>query len=107
MSPVALASLGAMTLIFVIWAGAMFHMLWRLNKRSSQRLEETGGGYPTWVGHSLKVFFGAVTSDKDRRMRRRILILTGLLILSTAIHTYIVTRALESRTGESANEQDL
>lgn len=94
MAPAALISLGVLTLIFVIWAGAMFHMLWRLNKRSIDRLNETGGGYPTWVGHSLRVFFGAVTSDKDRRMRRRILILTGLLVLSIATHSYIVTRAL-------------
>jgi hypothetical protein len=90
----ALISLGVLTLLFVIWAAAMFHMLWRLNKRSLDQLDQTGGGYPTWVGHSLRVFFGALTSDKDRRMRRRILILTGLLTLSIAVHSYIVTRAL-------------
>ena len=94
MAPIAIVSLTVSTLIFVIWAAAMFHMLRRLNKRSLERLEQTGGGYPTWVGHSLKVFFGALTSDKDRRMRRRILILTGLLIVSIAAHTYVVSRVV-------------
>ena len=93
MAPIAMASLAVLTLIFVIWAAAMFHMLWRLNQRSLDRLDQTGGGYPTWLGHSLKEFLGAVTSDKDREMRRRILILTGLLILSIAVHSYVVTRA--------------
>ena len=92
MAPIATVTLAVSTLIFVIWAVAMFHMLWRLTQRSLERLEQTGGGYFTWVGHSLKEFFGAVTSDKDRAMRRRILILTGLLILSIALHSYVVTR---------------
>ena len=92
MAPAAIVSLTVLTLIFVIWAVAMFHMLWRLAKRSLDRLEQTGGGYPTWVGHSLKIFLGALTSDKDRAMRRRILILTGLLILSIAAHAYVVSR---------------
>jgi hypothetical protein len=92
MTPIATVTLTVLTLIFVIWAAAMFHMLWRLTKRSLDRLDETGGGYFTWVGHSLKEFLGAVTSDKDRSMRRRILILTGLLILSIALHSYVVTR---------------
>jgi len=48
-------------------------MLWRLNKRS------------------LNLFSPALTSDKDRQMRCRILILTGLLVLSIAAKAYALT----------------
>jgi hypothetical protein len=92
MAPAAQVSLGLLILIALIWAAAMFHMLWRLNKRALGRLDETGGGYPTWVGHSLKTFLGAVTSGKDRGMRRRIVILTLLLALSIAAHSLVVSR---------------
>jgi hypothetical protein len=66
-------------LVFILWAAAMFHMLWRLTKRSRERLAQTGGGYFKWVGHNLTVFADFFTSEEDRPARNRLFILTGLL----------------------------
>ena len=80
MSALNLVTLIALGTIFVLWAFFMFRFLWRLTKRSADRLEQTGGGYFRWMGHSLGTFREAVTSDKDRRERRRLIALTVLLI---------------------------
>lgn len=71
--------LAVLGLVFLVWVVAMFRMLWRLTRRSMERLDETGGGYFTWMGHSLRAFRGFLTSEEDRRERRRLLLLTAVL----------------------------
>ena len=80
--------------MFIFWNVAMFHMLWTLSRRAKDQMGETDGGYPAWVGRSLTVYLQALTSVKDRPMRRRILLLSVLLTLSIAVFTYFKTRAL-------------
>lgn len=92
MGPANLISLVVMTLVFILWAVLMFRTLWRLTQRSRQRLEETGGGYFTWVGHSLRSFSGFLTSDKDRQDRRRILFVTLVLMLVILLRAFWLTR---------------
>jgi len=94
MTPAAFISLGLVGLMFLLWNAAMFHMLWTLNRRANERLNQTGGSYPAWATHSLKVFRHALTSDKDRPLRRRILWLSVLLALSIAGFTILQMRAL-------------
>ena len=67
-------------IVFVAWAFHMFLMLFRLTRRSLDKHASTGGGYFTWVGHSLRSFGEAATSEQDRKMRLRILWL-GLILL--------------------------
>lgn len=82
MSPLNLTSLVVMTLLFVIWAVVMFSTLWRLTRLSMDRLNETGGGYFTWAGHSLAAFGAFLSSPDYKKERRRLLLLTALLFAS-------------------------
>ena len=83
MTIVNLISLIVMGVVFVLWAVTMFTALWQITRRSLDDLKQTGGGYFTWAGHSLRGFRGFLTSDNDKRARRRILILTLLLFVPT------------------------
>ena len=87
-----LISLAAMGLVFLLWAAAMFYMLWRLTKRSHERLQQTGGGYFRWLGHNLTVFAEFFTSEEDRPARNRLFILTGLLFATILARAAMLPR---------------
>ena len=77
-----------MGLVFAAWTAAMFLALWRISKRSEEDLKRTGGGYFTWAGHSLRAYAEFLTSDKDRRERRRLLLLT--LVMFAVIAGFVL-----------------
>ena len=85
-----LFTLVLMGVVWVIWVVAMFRMLWRLTKRSLARLEETGGGYFRWLGHSLAVFAEFFTLEEDRQERWRILLLTIAVFAMIGLHAWVV-----------------
>lgn len=72
-----------MAALFVVWAVAMFSVLWRLTLRSLERLDETGGGYFRWAGHSIGCFAEFLSHDRHRAERRRLLLLTLALVAVT------------------------
>ncbi|QGX99637.1 hypothetical protein EI983_15730 [Roseovarius faecimaris] len=86
----ALIHLIAMSLVFAFWAFLMFRMLWRLTRRSLDKQAKTGGGYFTWVGHSLRSFGEAATSAQDGPMRRQLLWVTLAMIALIALYPLTV-----------------
>ncbi|KZY39081.1 hypothetical protein A3731_13565 [Roseovarius sp. HI0049] len=78
-------SLAVMTLLFLLWVGLMARMLLRLTRRSMDRLNQTGGGYFTWMGHSLHSFGNFAISAADKAERRRLLLVTALLFASIVV----------------------
>lgn len=84
--------LAVMGVVFVVWAWHMMRLLMRLTRRSADRLAETGGGYFTWVGHSLSVFGEATRSDEDRALRRRLIWLGLVLMALVALGPVIAAR---------------
>lgn len=80
--------------VFVVWSVLMFRMLWRLTRRSLDKLDRSGGGYFTWVGHSLSCFGEAATSRSDRPMRRQLMWWTLAMIALIAF--YPLTLSLSS-----------
>lgn len=78
-----------MGLVFLIWAFFMFRMLWALTRRSLDKQAKTGGGYFTWAGHSLGTFTDAATSDKDKKPRRKLILLTVLLMVLVGLSPVI------------------
>ncbi len=91
MSGASLLLLVAMGVVAVIWSVLMFRMLWRLTRRSLSRLDQTGGGYGRWTGHSLSAFFTFFTSAEDRPERRRLVLVTGLLCAIIAVRAVLLT----------------
>ncbi|WP_371227571.1 hypothetical protein [Roseovarius sp. 2305UL8-3] len=84
MTTATLIYLSLNTVVFVIWAFFMFRMLWRVTRVSLDRQAETGGGYFTWVGHSLNSFF-AFFRDEAYKFERRRLILLSVLVMALTI----------------------
>jgi hypothetical protein len=72
-------------LVFTVWAYFMFRMLWRITRQSLDKQAKTGGGYFTWVGHSLRSFGEAATSERDHPERRRLIILTLVIVALIAL----------------------
>ncbi len=79
MTPLHAIILILMSLVFLVWAFEMFRMLFRISRRADEKLNETGGGYFTWAGHSVSSYAEFFTSDKTRPHRRRLIALTILL----------------------------
>jgi amino acid transporter len=80
----------ASSAIFLLWAGLMFTTLWKLSRHAAKRLDETGGGYVRWAGHSLGSF-GAFLSEPDfKKDRRRLLLVTLLLFASIAVRPILM-----------------
>lgn len=80
MNTLNIVTLVLLAVLFLLWCFLMFRMLWQLTLRSRARLDETGGGYFTWVGHSLSTFRSFATSPEDKVERRRIYLVTALLV---------------------------
>ena len=92
MQPIQFALLSLMTLVFIFWVFLMFRMLWRLTKQSMDRLDETGGGYFTWAGHSMRAFSGFLTDPGVKNERRQLLIVTILLFAIIIAQPIILSR---------------
>lgn len=84
--------LGVMAVVFLAWAVCMFQMLWQMTRRSADRLNETGGGYFTWAGHSLSSFFAFFRAPEYRAQRRRLLILTLLMIAIIVARPFLLEK---------------
>ena len=81
MAPVQMALLILMGIVFLVWVILMFRMLGRLTRQSMRELDRTGGGYFTWVGHSLKAFGGFFSDPSVATERRQLIWVTILLML--------------------------
>jgi len=53
MGALSFITLGALGLVFGLWAAAMFRALWGISRQTRRRLKETGGGYFACMGHAL------------------------------------------------------
>ena len=84
MQPFQVALLVLMGVVFVLWAFLMFRMLWRMTKQSMEALNETGGGFFTWVTHSLRAFGGFFSDPSVATERRQLIWVTVLLMLIIA-----------------------
>ena len=76
-----MALLILMGIVFLVWVILMFRMLGRLTRQSMRELDRTGGGYFTWVGHSLKAFGGFFSDPSVTTERRQLIWVTILLML--------------------------
>ncbi|MEQ9257606.1 MAG: hypothetical protein RIG84_00765 [Roseovarius sp.] len=82
MSTLNLVSLVVMGALFALWVVMMATTLFTITRRSMDRLNETGGGYFTWAGHSLSAFGAFLSAREYKRERRRLLLVTALLFAS-------------------------
>jgi len=83
--------LSLMAVIFAIWAFLMFRMLWQMNRDSLDRQAKTGGGYFTWVGHSLRSFFGYFREVQYKSERRRLILITVVMMTMIIAQPFILT----------------
>ena len=81
MAPVQMALLILIGIVFLVWVILMFRMSGRLTRQSMRELDRTGGGYFTWVGHSLKAFGGFFSDPSVATERRQLIWVTILLML--------------------------
>ncbi len=84
--------LSLMAGVFAVWAFFMFRMLWQMTRVSLDRQAETGGGYFTWVGHSLRSFFGFFREEQYRSERRRLTLLTIFMIAMIIAQPFMLSR---------------
>ena len=70
-----------LAIVMIVWIFLMIRMLTRLTRQSMRALDQTGGGYFTWVGHSLTAFGGFWSDPSVATERRQLIWVTILLML--------------------------
>lgn len=91
-----LISLIALGLVFVLWAGLMFHLFWRLTRRSLERHRQSGGGYFDWAAQNKAVFKAFSTSPQDRTARNRLYLVTLILFAIIILRAYLLPAASQT-----------
>lgn len=92
MPPLFIAILILRGIVFAIWVFLMFRMLGRLTRQSQRELDRTGGGYFTWVGHSMRAFGGFFSDPSVATERRQLIWVTVLLMLMTVGQPLVMAR---------------
>ncbi len=88
----AIAYLSLSAGVFAIWEFFMFRMLWQITRVSLDRQAETGGGYFTWVGHSLRSFFGYFREEQYKSERQRLFLLTTIMMAMIIGQAFVLPR---------------
>ena len=81
-----------LALIFAFWVFLMFRMLTRMTRQSMRELDRTGGGYFTWIGHSLRAFGGFFSDPSFATERRQLIWVTILLMLAIVAQPIVLGR---------------
>lgn len=81
MSSAAILTLVLQSLVFAVWAAAMFVTLFRLAREAAARRAAAGQNYITGIGQTFATFGDFLTAPRWRRNRR---VLGGLTLLLIA-----------------------